>query len=261
MAHISSSTALETINEMIDLGPFPIRFPSESSLEQDQEWCEVFVEGTWRRIRFHDYAEIFEVPGLYETIYYRTLRCVSPTQVTGLLGDVLRDRGQRADELRALDFGAGNGMVGEALHNLGVRSIIGIDILEQAKRAAARDRPWVYNEYYVCDLTKLASKERSVLQSSRFNLLTVVAALGFGDIPPAAFLGAFELLEPGGWLAFNIKEDFLTSKDQHGFLGVLKKMVEKGAIRIELYRRYQHRLSLTAQPLYYGAIIAQKAGG
>ena len=35
-----------------------------------------------------------------------------------------------------------------------------------------------------------------------------VAALGFGDIPPQAFQGAFDLLEPGGLVGFNLNERF-----------------------------------------------------
>jgi hypothetical protein len=37
---------------------------------QDAEWCVVQVEGKWRRVRFHDYAELFSIPGLYEKVIY-----------------------------------------------------------------------------------------------------------------------------------------------------------------------------------------------
>ncbi|MGH3822900.1 MAG: methyltransferase, partial [Pseudonocardiaceae bacterium] len=50
----------------------------DPDLAQDEEWCEVVVEGERRRIRFHDYHEIYSIPGLYERLFYDTLGCESP---------------------------------------------------------------------------------------------------------------------------------------------------------------------------------------
>src|SRR3989344_3918646 len=98
---------------VIHNGPFPIRFPPKG-LPQDEEWCEVQIEGKWKRIRFHDYHEVFRVPGLYETIFYRTLRCNSPNRISSFLSDVASELGVDVASFRALDLGAGNGMSGEA---------------------------------------------------------------------------------------------------------------------------------------------------
>src|SRR5690606_1773650 len=97
---------------------FEMRFPDLDGLSQDEEWCEVKLDGEWRRIRFHDYNEIFSVPGLYETIFYRILRCTSPTRVASLLRELLDEAQQRPHDLRVLDVGAGNGMVGAALQDV-----------------------------------------------------------------------------------------------------------------------------------------------
>jgi len=43
----------------------------------------------------------------------------------------------------------------------------------------------------------------------RFDCLTYVAALGFGDIPPRALFTAMKKIRTDGWLAFNSKESFL----------------------------------------------------
>ena len=53
-----------------------IRFPTGSGTElsQDEEWCEVLLDGEWRRIRFHDYGDIYAVEGLYEHLFYVRLR-------------------------------------------------------------------------------------------------------------------------------------------------------------------------------------------
>lgn len=227
-------------------------------MDQDEAWCEVHLDGQWRRFRFHDYHEIYQVPGLYETLFYRTLRCNSPAKVVGLLDDLLNEYRQERDPLRALDVGAGNGMVGEALQSVGIRSILGLDILPEAKDAAERDRPWVYNDYQIADLTALPERVEESIRKSRRNLLTTVAALGFGDIPDLAFLKALDLVETPAWLAFNIREDFLDNENADGFAGLINKLKRHGIIRIEATRRYRHRISYRGEPLYYVAVVATK---
>ena len=50
------------------------------------------------------------------------------------------------DSLAVLDVGAGNGMVGEQLKCSGVKRSL-VDIIQEAKQAALRDRPGIYKEY------------------------------------------------------------------------------------------------------------------
>lgn len=252
-------TSEKTIDfeEVISNGPFPIRFPKKS-LSQDEEWCEVQIEGDWKRIRFHDYREVYRVPGLYETIFYRTLRCNSPNRISGFLQEVITELGYNIDKMRALDLGAGNGMSGEALQSLGIRKIVGIDLLPEAQQAALRDRPWVYDNYLVADLTQLSPKQRVYLKEYNFNTLCTIAALGFGDIPPLAFFNAFNLLSIGGLVAFNIKDEFLKKSTGSAFAQMIDKMVEDDIIEVELLKRYQHRLNIRGEPLFYIGLVCKK---
>ena len=134
-----------------------IQLPTKSDgrLSQDEEWCVVSVEGSLKKIRFHDYASIYDIPGLYDQLFYNRLKCSSPFRVSRLLADVIREHGQRPEDLRVLDLGAGNGMVGDELHTLGVKTMVGIDIIPQARSAALRDRKGIYQEYLVTDMTDL----------------------------------------------------------------------------------------------------------
>jgi threonine/homoserine/homoserine lactone efflux protein len=69
---------------------FDIAFPQvNDGAEQDVECCDVTVDGDKRRIRFHDYGEIFKVPGLYEHLFHDVLDCRSPQVVCDLLGEQL----------------------------------------------------------------------------------------------------------------------------------------------------------------------------
>jgi predicted TPR repeat methyltransferase len=162
------------------------------------------------------------------------------------------------DELNVLEIGAGNGVVGETLKVCGVHSVVGVDILEEAKDAAERDRPEVYKDYLVVDLSDMPEPAEEKMRERQFNCLVTVAALGFGDIPPQAFAKALDLIEVGGWIAFNIKEDFVYHADESGFAGLIEDLMKRQVVQTQAYRRYRHRFSITGEPLYYVAYVARK---
>ncbi|NJL30825.1 MAG: methyltransferase [Phycisphaerales bacterium] len=237
---------------------FHFRFPANGqSLDQDQEWCQVQVDGNWQPLRFHDYDKVYQIPGLYEALFYHRLRCCSPYMVVHLLQEVLTDYPESVSDLRVLDVGAGNGIVGQELRAQGAPFVVGVDILSEARDAAMRDRPGIYDEYLVADLTDLSDTQRHFLTNARLNCLCIVAALGYGDIPIAAFVQACNIIDEKGWLAFNIKEDFLDeSRDATGFSRLIQTLVRERVIQVQSYRRYRHRMSVQGEPLHYVAVTA-----
>jgi predicted TPR repeat methyltransferase len=237
-----------------------VRFPEVDGAapDQDREWCEVEVDRENRRIRFHDYDEIFDVPGLYEAIFHDHLKCTSPDVVVGLLAEELKAAGVEPASLRGLDVGAGNGLVGEELQRLGIESLVGVDLLQEAADAAERDRPGLYADYVACDLTDLDPTERRRITATEPNLLTTVAALGFGDIPCEAFVTAYNAIADGGWIAFNIKAEFLDADDPTGFARLVRSMLGDGILEERTRRRYDHRLSMTGEALEYIALVGVK---
>ena len=234
-----------------------VRMP-DAALSQDQEWCEVELDGRLQRIRFHDYGAIFRVRGLYEHLFYERLECSSPERVAALLEDVLADFEDDPSDLAVLDLGAGNGMVGERLQELGAKRLVGIDIEREAAAAARRDRPGVYDDYVVADLAELPPDDEARLRRARLNCLASVAALGFGDVPPLAFARALDLIATPGWAAFNIKEDFLRERDDSGFARLVRELFRDEVLQVQVCRRYRHRLSIHGQPLHYVAFVARK---
>jgi predicted TPR repeat methyltransferase len=226
---------------------------------QDTEWCEViYKDGNKRRIRFHDYNELYEVPGLYEAVFYEHLRCCSPSRVIGLLQDVMHDHGDSPSSLRVLDIGAGNGMVGDELKIRGCDHLVGVDIIPEAADATHRDRPGLYKKYFVTDLTDPPEQVEEEMRRHELNCLCVVAALGFGDIPPMAFLKGLDLISTPGWMAFNIKETFLAEKDTSGFSALIRQLARDEVIQMQAYRRYRHRNSISGEPLHYLGVVARK---
>ncbi|MGH9128707.1 MAG: class I SAM-dependent DNA methyltransferase [Acidimicrobiales bacterium] len=231
---------------------------SESPLSQDEEWCELDWEGERRRIRFHDYASIYAIPGLYEQVFYDLLECASPETVCGLLAEQMAHEDTDPAELVVLELGAGNGMVGECLTELGVRSIVGVDIVQEAADAAKRDRPDVYDDYVVADISNMEPQQEAELAAWPFNCLVSVAALGFGDIPPCAFAAAYNLVAPASLVAFNLNEEFLGEGDGSGFAGLVDRMVDEDWLAVSATQRYRHRFSLDRQPIHYVTMVGSK---
>lgn len=211
-----------------------------------------------KKIRFHDYNKIYAVPGLYEQLFYDRLQCNSPSKVAEILNSSVSQSHENFSQLRVLDLGAGNGLMGEALKQYGVSRLVGVDIIDEAQKAAERDRPDVYDAYYVTDFCKLDREEKEELASWSLNCLTTVAALGFGDIPPKAFMEAFNLIQPDGWVAFNIKETFLNNSDTSGFSTLIRELLFSEYLDLYHLERYRHRLSIEGEPLYYFALAGRK---
>lgn len=251
------ATAVSSISRTREWGN-RLRLPADGQrMPQDAEWCEIRENGGWRRIRFHDYGLIYERPGLYEYLFYDLLACQSPRRVVGLLAEVRADL-EAKEPLRAIDFGAGNGLVGKELRRVGAAEVMGVDILQEARVAAQRDLPGVYSDYLVADMTQPDAGVDRRLHALRPSALTCVAALGFGDIPPAAYHRAAGYVSIEGLLAFNIKEEFLDVRYTYGFSEMMRRMVNEGIVRLEATRRYRHRLSASGDPIYYTAMVATK---
>lgn len=240
---------------MLDAG-VTVRLPShEQGLSQEEEYCELVEDGAVRRIRFHDYGDIFDIPGLYETLFSDMLHCASPELMSTLLVSAVDEAGMSMADLDVLDLGAGNGLVGEALRHGGVRSVVAVDILEEAAQAAKRDRPEVYDHYYVGDMRELDGE----VTRRGVNCMVCVAALGFGDIPPDAFDAAYRCVAPGGWVVFNIKSDFLRD-GASGFARLIRTMIDDGRLEVRREQDYQHRLAVNGDSLSYVAFVGRKPG-
>lgn len=242
---------------------YPIRLPASEphTTDQDEAWFVLDRPEGEQRIRFHDYGDIYAYPGLYEQLFYDRLKCQSPHVVAAHLKRAVEGAGCSFSELRCLDLGAGNGMMGEELQRMGIARIVGADVLAAARDAAERDRPGVYDAYHVADVTAPEPPLVDELKSWRLNCLTTVAALGFGDIPPQAFSNALGLIDEGGWVAFNIKERFMRGADTTGFSRLIRELLFGDALELHHIERYRHRISIDGRPLYYYAVVARKLNG
>lgn len=237
-----------------------IQFPQSESahLAQDEAFFYLQQSEGARKIRFHAYDEIYQVPGLYEQVFYDRLKCVSPRKVTSILESAVNQSQDNFSELRVLDLGAGNGMMGEELKKHGVSRLIGVDIIPEAYEAAIRDRPGTYDAYYVEDFNELDSEKTKEIASWQCDCMVTVAALGFGDIPAKAFLAAFNIVKSQAWVGFNIKETFFDRDDESGFSQIIRELIFSKCFDVYHIERYRHRLSIDGKPLYYFAVAGRK---
>jgi hypothetical protein len=66
------------------------------------------------------------------------------------------------------------------------------------------------------------------------------------------------LISTPGWVAFNIKEDFLKEADSTGFSDLIKQMIASDVFKVCSQKRYRHRVSLSGESLYYVAVVGEK---
>lgn len=232
--------------------------PVNDTIDQDEEFLLLRMNGEERKVRFHDYDEIFSVPGLYEQLFADKLQCSSPEKISSLLVNEVKKENQNPAALEILDFGAGNGMVAEALVEKGAEGnkIVGVDIIPEAREAALRDREEYYHDYHVMNCASLSDAQREKLNDYGFNAMVTVAALGFGDIPPQAFAEAFNTVENGGWVAFNIRDKFVEDEES-SFHNAMKHLLEDH-IDLKVKEKYVHRLNINGDGLSYYAFVGKK---
>jgi predicted TPR repeat methyltransferase len=246
---------------MLTKTEYAITFPDrEEIMDQDEEYAMVVINGDKKKkkIRLHDYSRLYKEPGLYEEIVYDKLKCQSPEVVTDLLKqNIIKDDGEN-EKIRALDFGAGNGIVGECLkEKMECETLIGVDIIHEAKMASRRDRPEIYDNYYVMDFNRIDDTKSEEIKEFNFNLLITVAALGFGDIQTKAFINAYSHIDDEAWVAFNIRDKFLQKGDKSGFKKTIERIMHED-FNIMEKKKYRHRYSITGNPIYYYAVIGKK---
>ena len=66
------------------------------------------------------------------------------------------------------------------------------------------------------------------------------------------------MVENSGWIAFNIKENFLDERDTSGFSSLVSSMIDEGHFEPRLETRYVHRKSVTGDELHYIAFVGRK---
>lgn len=174
-----------------------------------EEWVEFGPPAARHRVAFHDYAAIYAVPGLYERLFYETLGMRSTAEVVRLYGEVLEAEARDPGAERVVDFGAGNGLGGQALRDLGIGSLCGVDLEPMARAAAQRDRPAVYDRYLVGDVGAWTTAQLAELSEGQPTAVLALSAVGIGHVPPHVLARVLSILGAGGIYGFAVTPTLL----------------------------------------------------
>jgi len=239
---------------------FQIRLPDNAgNLSINEEYFFLTQNGQERRLRLHDYDEVYSIPGLYEYIAIEILKYRSPEIMSSLLVEKVTETGLPIDKLKILELGAGSGLFGKALAKLGITSIVGIDIVPEAAVAANRECPGVYQDYIVEDLTQLSESTKNRIKEQQLNCLVCCSALSSDHIPVAAFNEALNLLQEGGWVMFNIAQtSYENQNNPPEFIRFYRHAIAEGTLKLHDTHVYNHRSFFNGQTLKYVAILTQK---
>jgi hypothetical protein len=239
-------------------GQWQVTLVAESDL--DEESFTLDRAGKTETVGLHDYATLYSIPGLYEQVIQKMLGCRSPEVAVSSLLSALSELGRSPDECRVLDLGAGNGIVGELLHQHGINHIVGVDVLPEAREACLRDRPGVYSSYEVVDLRSIDPVLAARLQKDEFTALTCVGALGGEHVSASALLQAINTLLPRSLVILTLHENWLVPSQREGIGAALRQLLVKGHLDLLHSKRFLHRLSTSGAEIFYLCLVAARGG-
>lgn len=225
--------------------------------QEEERLIVHFEDGRQEEMPLHEYGRVYAIPGLYEDVVQRQLACASPSELAGALIREVEAEGASLSDLRVLDIGAGNGVVGEELRGLGLAApLIGLDNEPEAGPAAHRDRPGLYAEYLIGDLDDFSIG--SLVEDHDLNCLVGAGALGLGHISAASFDRAWRAFPPGAWLAVTAAEEVLSPAGDPlaEYVAALRRGEHGTGVRH--LGRFRHRLRMSGEPIYYYVIVARR---
>ncbi|HEY1568514.1 MAG TPA: hypothetical protein VGF68_15915 [Solirubrobacteraceae bacterium] len=216
-------------------------------------------DGRTEELRLHDYDRLYALPGVYEQIVQERLGCRSPAELAGMLAHAVDAAGWARGDVRVLDIAAGNGVSGEALAAVGLRPVLGTDIVPAARAAALRDRPGLYDEYLTLDLLALTDAQRAAVRALRANALSCVAPVGTqeSELPPEVLVAAADLLAPDALVVYMHDPhrglaDAVTAEVWAAGLGRSGTGVDARELE---RRRYVHRHTVNGAPFEMDGVV------
>jgi ubiquinone/menaquinone biosynthesis C-methylase UbiE len=146
---------------------------------------------------------------IYDTELDQSYR-VSPINSAQTLAQILPQK-----DAIILDAGAGTGMVGEALSELGYTQIVGVDLSEEMLEIARKKQ--VYQALYQGNL----QDSLNFFAQGSFDAIISVGVFTFGHVHPQALKKLSFLLKSGGYFLLTVRVDYYNTNES------LKQVLEE----------------------------------
>jgi hypothetical protein len=209
----------------------------------------IHADGRREDMHLHEYGRVYDIPGLYELVVQEKLQCQSPCTVAQWLSDAAG-----SEELRVLDLGGGNGVVGDELRVRGIKVLVGSDCIEEARRATERDRPGLYADYVLDDgsdegLARLGA----VVSRYRLNAITCAGAIDEKHISLDRLRQIWSLFPSGSWISLTgspIDVRNMQPEEVIKHLDASASLITTGW--------FQHRIMMDGRPIHYHIIVGHR---
>ena len=133
---------------------------------------------------------------------------------------------------------------------LGLNPVVGVDILPEARLAALRDRPGLYDLYLSTDLRELDTDAVREVRRLAPNALACVGAMGSGHLPAGALAAALELLTDEALFAYAVDPE-LKEPSADALRDLLAGMERAGQLEEVERRRYRHRMTVDGRERWW----------
>jgi hypothetical protein len=134
--------------------------------------------------------------------------------------------------------------------------VVGADGIPEARDAAHRDRPGMYEHYLVGERLDGAEVARLV-REERLDALVAAGAVGEGHVPVDALGELWSTFPAGSVLALTLKDGGEESGD-HDVPDVEGMLAGLDDTEVVVRRRFVHRLSMAGNELEYVVLAAVK---
>jgi predicted TPR repeat methyltransferase len=139
---------------------------------------------------------------------------VAPKVTARALARVLEDK-----NARILDAGAGTGLVGEILKNMGYKNMDALDFSAEMLEEAGKKG--VYDELLHVDLS-----EPLDMKDDSYDAVICVGTFTYGHVEPSALEELIRITRPGGYICFTVREG---AYEEHGYRRKMLRLETDGA--------------------------------
>jgi len=241
---------------------YDIVFPSTQGLNPSEEYFFFTLDGEQMKIHLHDYPTIYQYPWLYEAVLYERLGCDSPRGICQILQKLFAEQNVDTSSLQMLEIGAGSGIFAEHLKmTLHIGKIYGLDIHQEAKIAAYRERSGLYSGYYVADLTNLSTEAFAELSQQQFTFVGFASAAGRKNyILVEGIEQAWRFLEPNGWFLCHVGHARPNDPEQEytHLNDWINRKIEHQQLTLMLKESCFHRYSTNGERIFHDVIVGVK---